>query len=69
MINILEVYKQASSQKVNKNKTAMFFSKYTSEATKQAIKIAMGIKEIIEYKKYLALHSWLEGEKRRVSTT
>ena len=56
MLNILEVYKQASGQKVKKNKMAMFFTKSTSEATKQAIKIAMGIKEIIEYKKYLALH-------------
>ena len=42
---------------MKKNKMAIFFSKSTSEATKQAIKIAMGIKEIIEYKKYLALHS------------
>ena len=56
VLNILEVYKQASGQKVKKNKMAMFFTKSTSEATKQAIKIAMGIKEIIEYKKYLALH-------------
>ena len=56
VLNILEVHNQASGQKVNKNKTAMFFNKSMSEATKQAIKIAMGIKEITEYNKYLVLH-------------
>ena len=43
---------------------AMFFSKSTLEATKQAIKVAMGIQEIKQYKKYLGLPSLIGREKK-----
>ena len=42
----------------------MFFSKSTLEATKQAIKVAMGIQEIKQYKKYLGLPSLIGREKK-----
>ena len=51
VLQILESYKQASGQKVNRNKTAFFFffSKATSDTVKLAIKTTMGLQEIIEY--------------------
>ena len=42
----------------------MFFSKSTLEATKQDIKVAMGIQEIKQYKKYLGLPSLIGREKK-----
>ena len=41
IINILETYEGESGQKVNKNKTTIFFCKSTDEATKQEIKAAI----------------------------
>ena len=46
VLQILESYEQASRQKVNRNKTAIFFSKATSETVKLAINNAMGLQEI-----------------------
>ena len=43
VLNILETYEMASGQKVNENKTALFFSKSTSEQICQAIKEKLGL--------------------------
>lgn len=43
IMEILETYDGESGQKVNKNKTIIFFSKSTDEATKQEIKDALGL--------------------------
>ena len=53
-------------QKVNKNKTSIFFSKSTLEGTKDEIKEALGLQEIVHYDKYLGLPS-LVGRKKRES--
>ena len=45
VLQILESYEQASCQKVNRNKTTIFFSKATLDTVKQAIKNAMGLQE------------------------
>ena len=49
IMGILETYEGASGQKVNKSKTAIFFSKSIGEATKQEIKEALGIQEIAHF--------------------
>ena len=43
VLQILESYEQASSQKVNRNKATIFFTKATPDTLKQAIKIALGL--------------------------
>ena len=63
-MEILETYEGASGQKVNKNKTAIFFSKSTVEATKQEIKEALGLQEIVHFEQYLRLPS-LVGRRKK----
>ena len=64
IIDILETYEGESGQKVNKNKTAIFFSKSTDEATKQEIKAALGLQEIAHFEQYLGLPS-LVGRRKK----
>ena len=63
-MEILEIYEEESGQKVNKNKTAIFFSKSTPEGTKDEIKEALSLQEIVHYDKYLRLPS-LVGRKKK----
>nr|XP_023919081.1 uncharacterized protein LOC112030645 [Quercus suber] len=64
ILEILEIYEEGSGQKVNKNKTAIFFSQSTPEATKVEIKEALGLQEIVQYDKYLGLPS-LVGRRKK----
>ena len=67
IMEILEIYEEGSGQKVNKKKkTAIFFSKSTPEGTKDEIKEALSLQEIVHYDKYLGLPS-LVGRKKRES--
>ena len=65
-MKILEIYDEGSSQKVNKNKTVIFFSKSTPKGTKIEIKKALGLQEIVHYDKHLGLPS-LVGRKKKES--
>ena len=65
-VDILEIYEKGSGQKVNKNKTAIFFSKSPLERIKQEIKATLGLQEIVHYKKYLGLPS-LVGRRKKES--
>ena len=49
---------------MNKNKRAIFFSRSTTEATKQEIMAALGIHEIVNFEQYLGLPS-LVGRKKK----
>jgi len=62
----LEIYEHASRQKVNKSKTALFFSRSTPESVCLAIKDSLGLQEIAQYEKYLGLPS-LVGKGKKVS--
>ena len=64
IIDILETYEGELGQKVNKNKTAIFFSKSTDEATKQEIKATLGLQEIVHFEQYLGLPS-LVGRRKK----
>jgi len=66
IIDILEIYEKGSSQKVNKNKIAIFFSKSPPERIKQEIRATLGLQEIVHYKKYLGLPS-LVGRREKES--
>ena len=52
---ILSLYEQVSGQKLNREKTTMFFSKATPEERKLEIIDLLGVSEVREYKKYLGL--------------
>ena len=49
---------------MNKNKIAKFFSKSTDEATKQEIKAALGLQEIVHFEQYFEVPS-LVGRRKK----
>ena len=53
--NNLVLYEQASGQKLNWEKTSIFFSKTVSEETKASLSDFLGEQEVKEYEKYLGL--------------
>jgi hypothetical protein len=53
--SILKVYEEASGQKMNENKTAIFFSKNTTETDKEQIQGVAGIPTNHRYDTYLGL--------------
>ena len=64
VLNMLSDYEDASGQKINKSKTALFFSKAMDGEIKDQIKEAWGVPEIMQYKKYLGLPSFMGREKK-----
>jgi hypothetical protein len=56
---ILAQYEKASGQQVNRDKTTIYFSKDTLEASKNIIKEALEVPIIRQYKKYLGLPSFV----------
>ena len=64
MMDLLSAYEGALGQKVNKEKTTIFFSKVVNEASRQLIKGILGVQEIQHYKKYLRLPSLVGREKK-----
>ena len=63
---MLSIYEDVSGQKINRDKTALFFSKSVTEANRQIIKGILGVHEIRHYEKYLGLPS-LIGKGKRAS--
>ena len=59
VLEILNMYEMALGQKVNRSKTSLFFSKCTLTKLKHEIKVALGVPEIMQYEKYLGLHSFV----------
>ena len=55
-----------SGQKINKEKTSLFFSKSTKDDMKKEIKNVLGVNEIRSYEKYLGLPS-LVGRGKKAS--
>ena len=56
----------SQAKKINRDKTALFFSKSVTEANRQIIKGILGVREIRHYEKYLGLPS-LTGKGKRAS--
>ena len=63
---IMAVDEKVSGQKINSNKTTLFFGKLVSEMVKNFIKDLLGIPEIKQYKKYFGLPT-VVGKNRRAS--
>ena len=63
---ILDLYEHASRQRIDKEKTTLFFSKSITMETKNSIKNFLGGPEIKEYEKYLGLLAVL-GRNRSAS--
>ena len=55
VLDILTLYEQASRQKINRNKTTIFFSKSTSLDVQEAIKVFLQVLVLRSYEKYLGL--------------
>ena len=57
VLKILVEYEKVSGQKINKDKTSLFFSKSTKDDVKEEIKNVLGVNEIRSYERYLWLPS------------
>ena len=55
LTKILERYERASGQKLNKDKTSLFFSHNTSSEKREEISQLLGLKAMEKYEKYLGL--------------
>ena len=49
---------------MNKDKTTLFFSRYTPEDVQQEIKVLLGVSSIKHYDKYLGLPSFVGMQKK-----
>ena len=66
--NILNIYEVASGQMVNKEKTTIFFSRNTDDATQEAIKVSLSLPTIQHCEKYLGLPSFVGRNKKACFT-
>ena len=64
--DILQLYEKALGQKINRNKTTVFFSKATNEGRKVEIKDFLGVSEVREYERYLGLPA-VVGKNKKAS--
>ena len=64
--NIMEIYEKASGQKLNTEKTTLFFSKNVPNCSKLFIKNLLGVPEIREYESYLDLPA-VVGKNKKAS--
>ena len=62
--NILCKYEKASGQKINNDKTTLFFSTNVTNSFKKHVKNLLGVSEIKEYEKYLGLLAVVGRNKR-----
>jgi hypothetical protein len=61
--DILAIYEQASGQKLNREKTSIFFSRNTKMATKQHILLVAGVKSTNQFERYLGLPALIGSSK------
>ena len=62
--DILLEYETASSQKLNRDKTTLFFNKVTFPNTQESIINLLGVPKIKQYEKYLGLPSFVGRGKK-----
>ena len=69
VMDLLSLYEDVSGQKINRDKTTLFFSKSVTEANRQIIKGILGVHEIQHYEKYFRLPSLIgKGKKKKKKT-
>ena len=64
LVQILEIYEQASGQKINREKTSLFFSHNTSHDMQEEIKQRFGAEVIKQHETYLGLPSLVGRSKK-----
>ena len=64
VLKILGEYESWSRQKINKDKTTIFFSKSTTDEAKSSIKNLFQVQEVKLYEKYLGLPSFVGKGKK-----
>lgn len=62
---VLKDYEDVSGQKLNKEKTSLFFSKNTKRENKDEIKNLFGAQVIQQHEKYIGLPPMVEREKKK----
>ena len=62
---LLKLYEESSGQKINFEKSGLFFSGNTSSRAKEVIKDVLGIQSITNLEKYLDLPSMVGRDKRK----
>ena len=67
--NILQYYEDSSRQKINTDKSSIFFSPNTSQETKEDILTNLGPMQDTRHTKYLGLPSFIERSKKQVFAT
>ena len=65
---LLAIYETAFGQMINKEKTTLFFSRSTDEATQEALKVALSVPVIRHYEKYLGLPSFVGRDRNACFT-
>ena len=69
VLEILDMYQQASGQQINQGKTQLFFSTNTNHNAKERVKEMLGVATVTQYEKYLGLSSFVGERKNKVSIT
>ena len=65
-IKVLKDYEEAFGQKLNKEKTFLFFSKNTKRDTQEGIKDLFGAQIILQHEKYLGLPLMVRRGRKQV---
>ncbi|KAL0009469.1 hypothetical protein SO802_010971 [Lithocarpus litseifolius] len=60
---ILQIYKRASGQSINLEKSSAFFSNNTIDTQKQQLLQILGVKEVVKFESYLALPTLIGRDK------
>ena len=68
VLEILDKYERASGQKINRDKTQLFFSSNTNQQVRNSIKGRLGVLVSHQFDKYLGLPSFVgRGKKQSYS--
>jgi hypothetical protein len=61
--SILEIYEKAFGQKINREKTSIFFSKYMKTAIRDQILSIVGVNSTQSYEKYIGIPTIIDRSK------
>lgn len=64
ILDILSIYEKGSGQKINREKTNIFFSANTYHDIQASIKVLLGVPSIRQYEKYLGLPAFVGRAKK-----
>ena len=66
LMDILTLYKESFGQKMNRDKTAIFFSRNTAENKREEIKSSWAAQVLSQYEKYLGLPALVDRSKNKL---